>query len=93
MSLNQTVHLNKLKGQLATVTTHINELNEQLDVDKKPDSITDQDWILMTRQQYHMRMYKQILDDRIAVANGEPIAAAKTRMIHLQSGSEDQSNA
>ena len=60
--------LNRVKLEQARVQKDLDGLDKTLDVERKPDFITDEQWIYMTRQQFHMRQYNQILKDRIANA-------------------------
>ena len=60
--------LDRVKLEQAELQIKLDALNKTLDVERKPDFITDEQWIFMTRQQFHMRQYNQILKDRIANA-------------------------
>lgn len=60
--------LDRVKLEQAELQIKLDALNKTLDVERKPDFITDKQWIFMTRQQFHMRQYNQILKDRIANA-------------------------
>lgn len=60
--------LDRVKMEQAELQIKLDALNKTLDVERKPDFITDEQWIFMTRQQFHMRQYNQILKDRIANA-------------------------
>lgn len=60
--------LDRVKLEQARVQKDLDALDKTLDVERKPDYITDEQWIYMTRQQFHMRQYNQILKDRIANA-------------------------
>lgn len=60
--------LDRVKLEQAKLQLNLDSLNKALDVERKPDFITDKQWIYMTRQQFHMRQYNQILLDRIANA-------------------------
>lgn len=60
--------LDRVKAELEDLQIKLDGLNKTLDVERKPDFITDEQWIYMTRQQFHMRQYNQILKDRIASA-------------------------
>ena len=60
--------LDLVKLEQARVQKDLDDLDKTLDVERKPDYITDEQWIYMTRQQFHMRQYNQILKDRIANA-------------------------
>lgn len=60
--------LDRVKLEQAELQVKLDALNKTLDVERKPDFITDEQWIFMTRQQFHMRQYNQILKDRIANA-------------------------
>lgn len=60
--------LDCVKLEQARVQKDLDDLDKTLDVERKPDYITDEQWIYMTRQQFHMRQYNQILKDRIANA-------------------------
>lgn len=61
--------LDRVKLEQAKLQTDLDGLNKALDVERKPDFISDEQWIYMTRQQFHMRQYNQILLDRIANAS------------------------
>ena len=60
--------LDRVKLEQAELQIKLDALNKTLDAERKPDFITDEQWIFMTRQQFHMRQYNQILKDRIANA-------------------------
>ena len=60
--------LDLVKLEQARVQKDLDDLDKTLDVERKPDYITDEQWIYMTRQQFHMRQYNQTLKDRIANA-------------------------
>lgn len=60
--------LDRVKLEQERVQKDLSALDKALDVERKPDFITDEQWIFMTRQQFHMRQYNQILKDRIANA-------------------------
>ena len=60
--------LDRVKLEQERVQKDLSALDKTLDVERKPDFITDEQWIFMTRQQFHMRQYNQILKDRIANA-------------------------
>lgn len=60
--------LDRVKQEQAELQVKLDALDKTLNVERKPDFITDQQWIYMTRQQFHMRQYNQILKDRIANA-------------------------
>ena len=60
--------LDRVKIEQARVQKDLDALDKTLDVERKPDFIKDEQWIYMTRQQFHMRQYNQILKDRIANA-------------------------
>lgn len=60
--------LDRVKMEQADVQTKLDALDKTLDVEHKPSFISDEQWIFMTRQQFHMRQYNQILKDRIADA-------------------------
>lgn len=60
--------LDRVKLEQERVQKDLSALDKTLDVERKPDSITDEQWSFMTRQQFHMRQYNQILKDRIANA-------------------------
>lgn len=61
--------LDRVKLEQEKVQSDLNGINKALDVEQKPDFISDEQWIYMTRQQFHMRQYNQILLDRIANAS------------------------
>lgn len=82
--------LDRLKLELEEVQTRLDGLTKTLDVERKPDFISEDQWILMTRQQFHMRMYAQIIGQRIDLAEGKPIAPAATRKTYLQGSETDQ---
>ena len=60
--------LDLVKLEQARVQKDLDDLDKTLDVEHKPSFISDEQWIFMTRQQFHMRQYNQILKDRIANA-------------------------
>ena len=60
--------LDRVKLEQERVQKDLSALDKALDVERKPGFITDEQWIFMTRQQFHMRQYNQILKDRIANA-------------------------
>lgn len=82
--------LDRLKVEQVEVQTRLDGLTKTLDVERKPDFISEDQWILMTRQQFHMRMYAQIICQRIDLAEGKPIAPAATRKTYLQGSETDQ---
>ena len=82
--------LDRLKLEQVEVQTRLDGLTKTLDVERKPDFISEDQWILMTRQQFHMRMYAQIIGQRIDLAEGKPIAPAATRKTYLQGSETDQ---
>ena len=63
--------LERLEHEQAEVQEKLNALDTALKVQQKPEMISETQWVLMSRQQFHMRMYNQILLDRIAEAKGE----------------------
>lgn len=60
--------LDRVKLEQERVQKDLSALDKTLDVERKPDFITNEQWNFMTRQQFHMRQYNQILKDRIANA-------------------------
>ena len=58
--------LDRVRVEQANLQKDLDALNTALDVPTKPMFISDEQWIFMTRQQFHMRQYNQILKDRIA---------------------------
>lgn len=60
--------LDRVKLEQERVQKDLSALDETLNVERKPDFIIDEQWNFMTRQQFHMRQYNQILKDRIANA-------------------------
>lgn len=60
--------LDRVKLEQERVQKDLDALDKTLDVEHKPSFISDEQWIYMTRQQFHMRQYNQILKDRIANA-------------------------
>ena len=82
--------LDRLKLEQVEVQTRLDGLTKTLDVERKPDFISEDQWILMSRQQFHMRMYAQIIGQRIDLAEGKPIAPAATRKTYLQGSETDQ---
>lgn len=65
--------LDRLEDEKAELDKKLEGLNKTLDVVAKPSFISDQQWIYMTRQQYTMRQYSQILAHRMAEAKGETV--------------------
>lgn len=63
--------LERLEHEQAELQEKLNALDTALNVQQKPEMISETQWVLMSRQQFHMRMYNQILLDRIAEAKGE----------------------
>ena len=63
--------LERLELEQAELQEKLNGLDTALNVQQKPEMISETQWVLMSRQQFHMRMYNQILLDRIAEAKGE----------------------
>lgn len=82
--------LDRLKVEQVEVQTRLDGLTKTLDVERKPDFISEDQWILMSRQQFHMRMYAQIIGQRIDLAEGKPIAPDATRKTYLQGSETDQ---
>lgn len=62
--------LDRLKIERDEVQTRLDGLNKTLDVPTKPEFISESQWIAMSRQQFHQRQYVQILNERIAEAEG-----------------------
>ena len=81
--------LDRLKVEQVEVQTRLDGLTKTLNVETKPSFISDEQWVLMSRQQFHMRMYAQIIGQRIALAEGKPIAPAATRKTQLQGSETD----
>jgi len=80
--------LDRLEDEKAELDKKLEGLSTTLNVVSKPSFISDQQWIFMSRQQFNMRMYSQILENRISEAKGEPVPTwGKTEMI--PTGSED----
>jgi len=69
--------LDRLKIERDEVQTRLDGLNKTLDVPTKPEFISEAQWISMSRQQFHQRQYVQILNERIAGAEGEPVTLPK----------------
>ena len=63
--------LKRLELEQAELQEKLNGLDTALNVQQKPEMISETQWVFMSRQQFHMRMYNQILLDRIAEAKGE----------------------
>lgn len=59
------IERDEVKGRLDGLTTALN-------VKEKPEHITEQDWVSMFNQQFHMRMYYQQVRDRIARNEPKP---------------------
>ena len=81
--------LDRLKLELEEVQTRLDGLTKTLNVETKPSFVSDEQWVLMSRQQFHMRMYAQIIGQRIDLAEGKPIAPAATRKTYLQGSETD----
>ena len=81
--------LDRLKLELEEVQTRLDGLTKTLNVETKPSFVSDEQWVLMSRQQFHMRMYAQIIGQRIDLAEGKPIAQAATRKTYLQGSETD----
>lgn len=75
--------LDRLKIERDEVQTRLDGLNKTLDVPTKPEFISESQWIAMSRQQFHQRQYVQILNERIAEAEGEsvPLASGKNESV------------
>lgn len=85
--------LDRVKLEQERVQKDLSALDKALDVERKPDFITDEQWIFMTRQQFHMRMYLQILENRISEAKGEPVPTwgmNKPQTVQAPTGSGNQ---
>ena len=67
--------LDRLKIERDEVQTRLDGLNKTLDVPTKPEFISESQWIAMSRQQFHQRQYVQILNERIAEAEGLIVGA------------------
>lgn len=78
--------LDRLKVELTEVQTRLDGLNKTLDVEARPSFISETQWAFMSRQQFHMRMYAQIIGQRIDEAEGKPVFINK-RLVQLE-GSE-----
>lgn len=81
--------LDRLKVEQVEVQTRLDGLTKTLNVETKPSFVSDEQWVLMSRQQFHMRMYAQIIGQRIDLAEGKPIAPAATRKTYLQGSETD----
>ena len=81
--------LDRLKVEQVEVQTRLDGLTKTLNVETKPSFISDEQWVFMSRQQFHMRMYAQIVGQRIDLAEGKPIAPAATRKTYLQGSETD----
>lgn len=79
--------LDRVKLEQAELQIKLDALDKTLNVPAKPAFITEKQWIFMTRQQFHMRQYNQILLERIADAEAVPDAPAEGTETPLQ-GSE-----
>lgn len=60
--------LDRVKLEQERVQKDLSALDKTLDAERNPDFIIGEQWNFMTRQQFHMRQYNQILKDRIANA-------------------------
>lgn len=57
--------LDRVKLEKANMQTMLDALEVTLRTESKPDAIAQDQWDLMHRQQFHMRQYVQILEERI----------------------------
>ena len=71
--------LDRVKAERDELQIKLDGLSKTLSVFPKPDAISDAQWILMPTQQFHMRMYLQTLEKRIAEAEGVDITLVERR--------------
>lgn len=57
--------LDRVKQEKANMQTMLDALEVTLRTESKPEVIAQDQWDLMHRQQFHMRQYVQILEERI----------------------------
>jgi len=63
--MQQTTWLERVKQEKANMQSMLDALEMTLRTESKPDAIAQDQWDLMHRQQFHMRQYVQILEERI----------------------------
>lgn len=63
--MQQTTWLERVKQEKANMQSMLDALEMTLRTESKPDVIAQDQWDLMHRQQFHMRQYVQILEERI----------------------------
>ena len=65
-------------------------LDTALDFKEKPSFITEQDWLSMFNQQFHMRMYLQSVSERIARNEPKPnfVEFDEVKPVEKEQGSE-----
>lgn len=81
---SNTTWIDRIKIEQSELQLKLDALNKTLNVESKPAFISDEQWCWMSRQQFHMRQYNNILLDRIANAELENI-----EQIHnVEKGSE-----
>lgn len=83
--------LDRVKLEQSRLEQDLKGLDATLNVESKPAMISDEQWILMSRQQFHMRQYNNILLDRIdnaemdiktgSTAHGEPVNFRKMKEV------------
>lgn len=71
--------LDRLKVEQVEVQTRLDGLTKTLNVETKPSFVSDEQWVLMSRQQFHMRMYNQILQRRIELEEN-PVEEVRTNI-------------
>ena len=80
--------LDRVKLEQAELQIKLDALNTTMNVERKPEFISDEQWILMTRQQFHMRQYNNILLQRIKDAEQPQISEEMTGETWTAQGSE-----
>lgn len=69
--------LDRVKLEQAELQIKLDALSLTLNVPKRPEAIPESQWVLMSRQQFNMRQYNQILKDRIADASPDTNLAVR----------------
>lgn len=78
------IERDEVKARLDGLTTALDK--------EKPSFVTDQDWLSMFNQQFHMRMYHQSVSDRVARNEPKPnfVEFAEVKPVEKEQGSESK---
>lgn len=71
----------RIKLELAGEQDKLEKLTATLK-EERPSFVDEGQWVLMFSQQFHMRMYVQYLEKRIALADGETVDLVDSAVSH-----------